>query len=481
MTQIVFEKKKDMEQVLREKLALLFLVLTTSLSYGQIGFDFFLPESNGYSLGIVATEVDDGYLISGDRDSLSLLIKLDLDGEIIDSTYFGNKTTLYYTDNVFETDSSYLVIGTTFNEQDTFPSFWMGEFTKDLEFQNEYLFPFPWNKSNRNINYTWDVGRDTVLFAAGKSIGWFNMATKEIAYENNNYYYHWNNILPRRDSIGYLVSGLGIKYTDDTLKTIKINPFWQKTLGAGFAGVNIKYINDTTFFLATTFECLTSRELVKKGDLGVFVGVMDHQFNLLYHDTLSMYRDSTAWGLFSPRLKILAQSSDSTFIVGGMTHPHHSSFNRIYCAKYNEKAERIWGGILYTPEEEQFHFFSILGTQDGGAMLTGARRTPDAVVQLYIIKIGPDGLITSETSIPINFSPIKVYPNPTSDYITFDLAPSSKELEFKLIDLQGHIVLRQKVTEQEEISTSHLPKGIYAYQLLDEKGRILYAGKMVKE
>ena len=476
-----------MKKVLKGYLVLTFLVVTTIFSYGQVDFDIDFAEPSGYSWGGALLEMEDGgYLCSGVRDSLLLLMKLDADGGIIDSIYYGNKTTLYYKDELFETDSSFLVIGTTINEQDTFPSFWMGEFSKDLEFQKEYLLPFPWNKGIRYIHYTWELGQDTVLFATGYKAGWINLATDELYYQNSDslyFYEEWTNILARRDSAGYLISGWGIKYTDDHFKRIKINPFWQATLGDYYAGVNIKYINDTTFFLATSFECALSREFVKKGDGGIFVGVMDKEFNLLYHDTLSIEHDETSVRYYNSRLKILAQSPDSTFIVGGMTDPYHDYNNRIYCAKYNEKAERIWGGVLYTDEEyHHYYFLSVLATQDGGAILSGGRRLGFGhKYQFYLIKIGPDGLVTGETTIPMGKSPIKVYPNPTSDIIRFDMQDKALDLDFELMDMQGRTVLRQKVTGDEEISTHHLPQGIYAYRLLNKKGEMMYSGKMVKE
>ena len=91
-----------------------------------------------------------------------------------------------------------------------------------------------------------------------------------------------------------------------------------------------------------------------------------------------------------------------------------------------------------------------------------------------------------ETSIPIGQSPIKVYPNPTSDVIRFDRQGESKVMDFELMDfelmdMQGQTVLRQEVSSSEEISTCHLPQGIYAYRILNKKGEMINSGKMVKE
>ncbi len=467
----------------------------TQIGFGQVQFEIFNDDDNGgsdWAAWVASLEIEEGFFLSGvvGPDSFLVMMKLNLEGEVIDSVhYYGSDGKKFNIDNLLETDSSYLLIGTSYNAVDTFPSLWIGEFSKDLAFQKESLFPFPWNKHNRYIHYYWEADSDTVLFATGFSYlnaesykyGWVNIKNKESHFVKSIEYLQWADIVPRRDSSGYLVTGIGLQYLDDTFSRTKFNPFWRETLGDGLAGVDVEYINDTTLFIASTYDCLVSKEFVKKGDRGIFVGVMDKDLNLIHHDTLLMNDgDETAWYLFPLRLKLVARSTDSTFIVAGRRHPHKYNYSGIYCAKYNAKAERIWYGNYYPSMTNQFYIYSILATKDGGCLMSGGM-TDLGFPHFYIIKIGADGLLTSEITIPVDMAPIKLYPNPTSDIITFDMKGDYRILDFELVDLAGHIVLRQKVTGHEEISTSHLPKGVYGYRLLGDKGEVLYSGKMVKE
>jgi photosystem II stability/assembly factor-like uncharacterized protein len=76
-------------------------------------------------------------------------------------------------------------------------------------------------------------------------------------------------------------------------------------------------------------------------------------------------------------------------------------------------------------------------------------------------------------------STFSVYPNPSKDFVTFDLPYNSKSATVELYDIQGKKVIQQKLTETKQIAVGHLPKGLYLYRLTD--GEKVYSGKLVVE
>ncbi|HHB78550.1 MAG TPA: T9SS type A sorting domain-containing protein [Saprospiraceae bacterium] len=96
------------------------------------------------------------------------------------------------------------------------------------------------------------------------------------------------------------------------------------------------------------------------------------------------------------------------------------------------------------------------------------------------MKVDENGIITSETVIP-PIENLLVYPNPAQDYIQFDLPTQSGQVSLELIDLSGRVVLTQKITHQEPIDISFLPKGVYGYRVMGRNGVLIGVGKLVVE
>lgn len=76
-------------------------------------------------------------------------------------------------------------------------------------------------------------------------------------------------------------------------------------------------------------------------------------------------------------------------------------------------------------------------------------------------------------------SEIQVYPNPATDYISFDLKDNASEATVELFDIQGRLVLSQAVSGQTKIQVNHLNKGLYMYKLLQNDNS--FSGKVIVE
>jgi len=86
-----------------------------------------------------------------------------------------------------------------------------------------------------------------------------------------------------------------------------------------------------------------------------------------------------------------------------------------------------------------------------------------------------------ETSItaPVSTTGVKTFPNPSSEYITFDLVDASQSASVELIDMQGKKVVSQILPQNKEISVSQLKSGMYFYRI--QQNNKTYKGKVAVE
>jgi len=459
---------------MKEKLVfLLFLLFGANLVIGQIQFE--ISDGNLTNGWAASVEVEAGYLFVGYDQKMVLLSQ---DGVVIDSLSHSNLDSIQF-QYVYETPDSYIVIGMT-EEVDTMVRFWKGLFSKDLEFQSEQFIPISLNKVGQILEFHWDGVSDTVLF-----VGWarnptmagsIDLATEEVVKNKQLVPFPTRQILRRRTKPGYMATGYTITYLDENFELDTFFRFHQNILGSGVAGLDVEYVTDSTFIFATHFKCSVSKEYVQKGDLGVMVGIMDEDFQILNVDTIIMPK-SESWTLLPYREQTLAASTDSTFIVAGKTYPYEGKATRIFCAKYSKAGERLFANTYFTPQKYNHLAIKVTATSDGGCLIFGYREPGG---DAYILKIGPNGILTGEVTIPLAQS-IQVYPNPTTDEIRFDLDNLSRELNLELIDLQGKVVLQRKILGSYEISTKHLSKGVYVYRLQYLNGNLFRSGKIIKK
>ncbi|MBK7477993.1 MAG: T9SS type A sorting domain-containing protein [Haliscomenobacter sp.] len=100
----------------------------------------------------------------------------------------------------------------------------------------------------------------------------------------------------------------------------------------------------------------------------------------------------------------------------------------------------------------------------------------------YVVDQFPD-FITVITSSKEVFQPgvrVKVYPNPSSESVTFDVeGPSFRKLHLSVFDLDGKLVKRQVYSgNQFTLFSDQLPSGMYVYRL-EAEGKLINTGKFI--
>jgi hypothetical protein len=73
---------------------------------------------------------------------------------------------------------------------------------------------------------------------------------------------------------------------------------------------------------------------------------------------------------------------------------------------------------------------------------------------------------------------VKVYPNPTSNFISFKIGNQSKDLSLLIISMNGTVVVNKRITINQMVSLNKLVNGQYVYQLFD--GEKHYSGTIMK-
>ncbi|MDR0368055.1 MAG: T9SS type A sorting domain-containing protein, partial [Bacteroidales bacterium] len=74
-------------------------------------------------------------------------------------------------------------------------------------------------------------------------------------------------------------------------------------------------------------------------------------------------------------------------------------------------------------------------------------------------------------------SAVAVYPNPATDNIIISLRENITEAVFTLYDMQGRVLIRRNITNEEVISVNEFAAGIYIYNVSAAKEH--YQGKIV--
>jgi uncharacterized repeat protein (TIGR02543 family) len=99
-------------------------------------------------------------------------------------------------------------------------------------------------------------------------------------------------------------------------------------------------------------------------------------------------------------------------------------------------------------------------------------------------------MVTQDTTFIATFEPevgiteletsaVAVYPNPATDNITITLPENVPQAVFTLYDMQGKVLIRKDVINEEMVSVDNLATGMYLYNLTTEKKN--YTGKIIRK
>lgn len=167
------------------------------------------------------------------------------------------------------------------------------------------------------------------------------------------------------------------------------------------------------------------------------------------------------------------QTSDGGYAVLGVTASNDGDITNnqgdsdLWLVKLNSTGTIVWqktfGGTNYD------YGTSVKQTSDGGLIIAGNSNSNDGDVSnnhgdldSWIVKLGPaPTLSVNETQ----YKNIKIYPNPTSDFIHIQNAESAKYTKAEIYSIEGRLVYQTKEINNNEINVSNLVKGNYILRI----------------
>ncbi|MCF8299366.1 MAG: T9SS type A sorting domain-containing protein [Saprospiraceae bacterium] len=183
-------------------------------------------------------------------------------------------------------------------------------------------------------------------------------------------------------------------------------------------------------------------------------------------------------------------SSESKYVYIGATKDinpadpwwgqQNSSF---YLVKLNENDSVVWERNI--GNDAYYILYDVLATSDGGCLLTGNRYdwpTNSYQMDIFVAKLDSNGQTSWIRNIELPTIEIKLFPNPTSDFINIELLSPNKLIEsIKVLNLNGQIVYSQNANAAKtQINVSKLASGIYIIEGSTKMG-LYFREKFVKD
>jgi hypothetical protein len=122
---------------------------------------------------------------------------------------------------------------------------------------------------------------------------------------------------------------------------------------------------------------------------------------------------------------------------------------------------------------------SVIATNDSGCVVLA---TPSSGSRLKIIaiKFDKNGNYEPVSNLEIKVEELRIYPTPSNGILNIQKAVQIQEADFELYDIQGTLVLSQKITENiTTLDLSFLPFGTYIYNA-QSNNKVIGSGKWVK-
>ena len=475
-------------------------LLVFSSVFGQTGFEFAAmaeDSSDNFSYRSVIEQPSGGYIVlgvSGDfyqQNNGILLFRLDSHGQLVDTASIHHPDYSIVPRMIFPvSDSNLFVLARAIVLNTGEEKLWMGTFTSDFQLVSESLisYNFP---GIRNINGFRES--DSTIVITGWCDGFATSYMARINYVSNDaFFVHYDNfeidllfdILPRKDSAGYVVLGDSEYYL--TNENFEISRKIEKTISTPYSphltGSLLDDFSDSTYLFTAiahfppgnidTSAFLVGRLMsdslvIQKLQL---IGIATYPSDSLYVRVYPAFSNSLA--------------KNTGFVFAGGTKNFEINENwesKFILGKYDISLNKVWEKEF--GEDSVYYFMSgLIATSDGGCLMYGRRRQylNDYPREAYILKVDKDGLITGEVSIPLP-EPLLVYPNPAQDYIQCKLPDGYPYAQLYVMDISGRVVLTKPISDRERIDVSFLPAGMYLFQVFDPVGKSLGAGKLIKE
>ncbi len=463
----------------------IFLSLITQISLCQNTFIKYYNKFNTgdkistFDVGQKLFELNEGYILMGWKEEKTLtsqaplndttrpmFLNIDKQGNVLSNKRYDNKTCNFGLGGTFKnSNNEYISVGGTLSTGDT-----CGYSTGNPYILNPKLY---FQKTNSNGDLIWQKNFGNFI---NKNIIGADVITQTkdgnyFIVGSNNYYtwllkmdeqgdtlwtkqyqslYNRFSVLIANISDGYLI----FSYQGSLVTKIdeQGNLIWTKNIPVTYGSIRI--CKDEGYIFVSNYQ--VSAKVYTK------IQKLDKDLNFLWEKSYLVN------GIYA-----VCETNDGNFILGNKDFTKVSPDGNIIWNK------RFWGESNVSPA---YYIYDVIQTSDGGYLATGIYEQ-DA----FLIKTDCNGNIEWDTNsclLPTD-KDVLVFPNPTSEFITFQLPYINKDIAkitIKITDMLGQILVNNTYIYQNIITLNlqNYAQGIYIYSVF-VNDQIYKSSKIIKQ
>jgi hypothetical protein len=468
----------------------LFFSLIFYITYAQISVKYatandnqlwqIVKKSNGnYLLVINTADITQSPIVSYTK-----IIEMNSMGKFIDSIVLKSDSLDFFIDKLIPVPNGYIGLGGSQNRNNSRPLFWVFRLNNQLQRIQDTVIPLKRDVApvsvaldkDCNIIFTaWDIYKFNYFGKINK-----NGMIKSWKIDSSILGLPANPLIVRKDSLLYTIFyGYRFVTFDTSFNKIHESRDLFGNTSIGFSSSVIP-LNDSIVCVAGKASTFGS---VFNG-WRHFFGVTTLNGREVFQKIYSTDVDTAIWGAFSygvdtTKLGEFYWGGTYNLIFGALGHSSFSSsfllhkLNRNYTTKWTKK----YGGDAY------YEMYGVLAKDDGGCLMYGTRydynNTPK--YDAYILNVDADGLVTSESFIPLSLHPLSIFPNPSNGLVNFEYKEPLKDIEIRVIDAKGSLVNQIKMPDGmlPSLDLSFLSNGVYFIQIM-EQNRLFSVSRWVK-
>jgi hypothetical protein len=452
------------------------LLLMLSLhSKGQSPSFEYVVSQTKYDVSEYAIETpDSGFLITtnqwrGTFPRSNFIIKLDKKGVFIKRLIFENDSIYGYIKRIIPTNYGFLAVG---GQTTTGRAYlWLIKMDKQLNLINQELHKVP----NTLQELILDIDKDSNVIIGGSISNQnytapYNLFGAKVDKNGKLNYFkspYSNSTQQSRDNYtGFFDYMITMK---DSSRHVFFDGYRMMSVDSNFNVVhriNMPYVNDFSYSLNPTALRLTDTSYYiagrgyenssnKKTLYFSQVTLSGHYSNFkILGLTDTFEQTATQHCLDTTKNGDIYVGSTFNFPLSCQNPPLCNDTAYFVLHKMDKRQNTLWKKRY--GKDGQFVMFGLLATSDGGCLMYGYRylHVVDKKLEAYILKVDGNGIITSETAIPIAQSSIIPYPNPSSGQLNFKKGDPSVfgAFDLNIFDISGKLIFQKKETDLSETS-----------------------------
>jgi len=447
-----------------------------------------LDSDGNFFIGITSVEN-----IEGIAFGKFAIYKISPEGEYLDSLSIEyNNTIIVYNKSIISNDTIYLFGIRIFQNEDSL-EFTTAKYDTEFNIIDAHTFQLP--------DFVGSLNRRDVISVDGKFLvlgvvnSWEGIALLEFnrdldsvnfAFYEDEFVAPFSIVDSYDNNIVVTTTGWDFNNDIDTLNGAtgfaffsgdSLLPMFTRRIGSMMLhnGVSIKQYPDSTYIVSAEHHFFSQR------NLGVFK--ISNDFIIL--DSLIISSSpipypNTTFGNNLDYSNPNAIYFGSTENVSGA--PIAPVLNHIRVSKIDSNLNVIWE--KFYGGDANYFCYTVKATEDGGCIVLATRfdfeNDPDPNhLGTYILKLGPDGVLTGIEESNIEVKEVLVYPNPGWE---LNIATGFNNYSLTLFDINGKAVYTNRnLSRDSKHELSFLPGGLYIYRITAKNGEMLDTGKWVKE